>query len=613
MNRSSDPHCAVPAMETSDRLFRETGKEGETEHQSAVEDSSLVVSTPSRARCHADKAGEALDPAVALDSGTGRPHVGLADTAQETCAQENSGRASSPEIAKAGLEEIPQLPATCRSGASAASATSGIMEQQRDEQPDGLASEHVVKGEEPQSSKGSESSLLSARRREREGVRSLAGKADSYRERGSSPLPADDLCVLRSEGTVCYPDKETERRSGECLRSETDAAPAFSEPGRSQCARCGGGGQLRCCVSCVRSFHSTCLEQSLPSSNGLTFRTSQWTCPACQAINRDDPGQQQQSESGRAGREGILERGDGDSDAVGNLAEGEEPSGGKGSCGDSADADDAQEATPAADKEPLQDSKGASLPDEIMCGGVCHTGEKKEYMATKKRHAGVAVSPKATASHASPRSASPSPSHYSRKRRRCEGEAGGTSRCKVNIGPRHQVPAVPPFFLDSTCAWDGKAETLSDFQGLYANDTDDTARLVYSPYAMQRVYMKRLAEGAGDKIIKNAEEMNSFIQRVAQNWTSKSGWQPFSPEYAYKLLHFAGYDPHRAIRIMKDPNFCFTAICDPPQRRYDNKWRPNDRRGQIGTHPYPCPLTLRAYLSKRNQHAAAAFHRGAPR
>ncbi|EPR64341.1 hypothetical protein TGME49_232650 [Toxoplasma gondii ME49] len=440
-------------METRDSLVREGARKEENGHHSTGEGPALQ-STSSRTRSGSGNAGEILDTAVALDNGSGRPHMGLAATSQERCAHEKPTFAFSPKMSKAGLGAIPLLSTSCPSAASADSAATGILRQECDEQPEGLPNDCAVK-ETTQHLQEVNFSLLATRKQDREGVRSPARQPHTSCERGSSPASADSLCEGRDAGTPCSPSKETEIRSG------------------------------------------------------------------------------------------------------------------------------------------------------------CSTVEKKEYMASKKRHAAVALSPKAAVNHASPRSASPSPSHYSRKKRRCDSEAGSTSRCKVNIGPRHQVPAVPPFFLDSTCAWDGKAETLSDFQGLYANDTDDTARLVYSPYAMQRVYMKRLAEGAGDKIIKNAEEMNSFIQCVAQNWTSKSGWQPFSPEYAYKLLHFAGYDPHRAIRIMKDPNFCFTAICDPPQRRYDNKWRPNDRRGQIGTLPYPSPLTLRAYLSKRNQHAAAPFHRGA--
>lgn len=239
---------------------------------------------------------------------------------------------------------------------------------------------------------------------------------------------------------------------------------------------------------------------------------------------------------------------------------------------------------------------------ELLQGGLSGGSEKKEYMASRKRGGGEAIS---RGKPTSPRSLSPSPCQYRRKRRRGDNGAVAT-RCKVNVGPRHQVPALPPFFLDSSCTRDGRAERLPETRELYSHDAGDTARLVYSPFAMQRVYRRRLAEGTtGESGIRNADEMNDFIRKVAENWTNKTGWQPFSPEYAYKLLHFAGYDPQRALRIMKDSRFCFTTICDPPQRRYDNKWRPKDRRGQIATHPYPSPLTLRAYLSRRNQHAAA--------
>nr|CEL74943.1 TPA: hypothetical protein BN1205_022990 [Toxoplasma gondii VEG] len=590
-------------METRDSLVREGARKEENGHHSTGEGPALQ-STSSRTRSGSGNAGEILDTAVALDNGSGRPHMGLAATSQERCAHEKPTFAFSPKMSKAGLGAIPLLSTSCPSAASADSAATGILRQECDEQPEGLPNDCAVK-ETTQHLQEVNFSLLATRKQDREGVRSPARQPHTSCERGSSPASADSLCEGRDAGTPCSPSKETEIRSG-----EADASVAVSDRrSNSHCSQCGGMGLQLGCDNCGQSLHPARLEQELPSSGS----TSKWACLSSQSMNGHICGQQPQNVQG-AVQEGVVEKGRCcENDAVGILVEGEETSGGKGSCGGGADDAHVIEATRVGDNdtEPLQETNGASLPHETMCAEGCSTVEKKEYMASKKRHAAVALSPKAAVNHASPRSASPSPSHYSRKKRRCDSEAGSTSRCKVNIGPRHQVPAVPPFFLDSTCAWDGKAETLSDFQGLYANDTDDTARLVYSPYAMQRVYMKRLAEGAGDKIIKNAEEMNSFIQCVAQNWTSKSGWQPFSPEYAYKLLHFAGYDPHRAIRIMKDPNFCFTAICDPPQRRYDNKWRPNDRRGQIGTLPYPSPLTLRAYLSKRNQHAAAPFHRGA--
>ncbi|PFH38551.1 hypothetical protein BESB_008930 [Besnoitia besnoiti] len=512
----------------------------------------------------------------------------------------------STEKSEGGSGQRPP-PAGC-SGTPAAAFSTETSSHTGDDRPNIVPWSCAMKENEGERSKLPENVSSCGSSREHEGDTTPGGPMKEQRVGASSLSAFDALRPVRIE-------KNGSRHGKEVEDSGPEGAPAPSDPGNdSHCAQCGGGGRLLCCSNCVRSFHSTCLARPEPSSCA-TFLASPWVCPVCLPTARESTRQQLPNMSAQRDDERLIRGTECESVAAGVVAEGEEITQGQMPCADATDTGQPARGNPQTDRDKgvLQGSKAAPVSDDSSCTGVCHTSEKKEYMATKRRSGGEAVSPRAATNLASSRSPSPSPSHYSRKRRRCEGDTGGTARCKVNIGPRHQVPAVPPFFLDSTCAWDGKAETLSDVQGLYAHDTDDTARLVYSPYAMQRVYKKRLAEGAGDKIIKNTEEMNSFIQCVAQNWTSKSGWQPFSPEYAYKLLHFAGYDPQRAIRIMKDPNFCFTAICDPPQRRYDNKWRPNDRRGQIGTNPYPSPLTLRAYLSKRSQHAAAAFHHGAPR
>lgn len=369
--------------------------------------------------------------------------------------------------------------------------------------------------------------------------------------------------------------------------SAFNESPSTSEGQGESCAKCGAAGAFTCCVACLRSFHITCVTREVRQQDA-NLQTV-WTCPRCK--------EPVDGRHGQLSAEAISKPGSPKGRPAGHVDRKR----------DGTDASSPTDQTAAWDggRNQCNVELGDRARGPCDAGGPRETGEKKEYMAANQHPAESATSPKAFPCSAV-RSASPSPSNYGRKRRRGDNGTSTATRCKVSIGPRHQVPALPPFFLDSSCVWDGNADTLVECQSVYRSDDGETARLVYSPYAMQRVYKKRLAEGAEGRTITTAEDMNSFIQRVAENWSSKSGWQPFSPEYAFKLLHFAGYDPHRAIRIMKDPSFSFIAICDPPQRRYDNKWRPKDRRGQIGTNPFPSPLTLRAYLSKRSQYAAAA-------
>eukprot|EP00922_Rhytidocystis_sp_ex-Travisia-forbesii_P053697 GHVS01079695.1.p1 GENE.GHVS01079695.1~~GHVS01079695.1.p1 ORF type:complete len:181 (-),score=8.36 GHVS01079695.1:455-922(-) len=150
---------------------------------------------------------------------------------------------------------------------------------------------------------------------------------------------------------------------------------------------------------------------------------------------------------------------------------------------------------------------------------------------------------------------------------------------------------MPPFFLNR-----------EEFDAAYTVGQDE-ARLVYSPNTLDRVKQRRLAEGRQDRVIKTDMEMSVFMQRCAKNWKHQPGWQPFSPEFAYKLLHHAEYDPDRALRMMNDPHFSFASVCDPPNRKYENKWKPRDKRGAQGTSPYPPPTTLRGYLTRR-QHVS---------
>uniref|UniRef100_A0A3B0MLT6 ELM2 domain-containing protein n=1 Tax=Theileria annulata TaxID=5874 RepID=A0A3B0MLT6_THEAN len=173
---------------------------------------------------------------------------------------------------------------------------------------------------------------------------------------------------------------------------------------------------------------------------------------------------------------------------------------------------------------------------------------------------------------------------------------GSNFQTKINVGYNHQVPFTPAFFLDHS----------------YNNNNNgykkEWARLMYSPYQMEKIRRRKLKEGLYDSVIKNEFELAEFIQMCAKNWKNNPGWHPFSPEFAYKILHFADYDPNKALKYMNDNNFNFTCnfnllnscICDPPIRRYDNKWKPKDRRGQVPTNPYPPPVTLRGYLLRRH-------------
>lgn len=129
---------------------------------------------------------------------------------------------------------------------------------------------------------------------------------------------------------------------------------------------------------------------------------------------------------------------------------------------------------------------------------------------------------------------------------------------------------------------------------------------MYSPYQLERIRVRKLQEGCFDNVIKNEYELAEFIQLCAKNWKNCPGWHPFSPEFAYKILHFADYDPKKALKIMSDPGFNFACVCDPPTRRYDNKWKPKDRRGQAPTSPYPPPVTLRGYLLRRHHTTASS-------
>ncbi|CDJ65008.1 hypothetical protein, conserved [Eimeria necatrix] len=185
--------------------------------------------------------------------------------------------------------------------------------------------------------------------------------------------------------------------------------------------------------------------------------------------------------------------------------------------------------------------------------------------------------------------------------RKCTDE-GSVRRHEVPVGPRHQVPCLPPFFLEAGgfgCCCCDPTPTL---------DPSLTAKLVYSPSSLERVRQRRLAEGLADRAICSEGDMEAYMQQCAKNWKgNKPGWQPFSPEFAFKLLHYAGYDPSKALQLMEDPQFSFQLVCDGPVRRYDNKWRPKDRRGVISPTPYPPPVFLRGYLSRRHYRDSTGY------
>ncbi|WBY57171.1 EELM2 domain-containing protein [Plasmodium yoelii yoelii] len=107
-----------------------------------------------------------------------------------------------------------------------------------------------------------------------------------------------------------------------------------------------------------------------------------------------------------------------------------------------------------------------------------------------------------------------------------------------------------------------------------------------------------LCEGQYELVIKNDYELAIFIKELAKNWKCQLGWHPFTPEYAFKILHRVDYNPKRAIELLKSSDFNFLEICDPPIRKYENKWRPRDKRGQISDSPYPSSELLQSYIKR---------------
>ncbi|SBT36202.1 phd finger protein, putative [Plasmodium ovale wallikeri] len=154
---------------------------------------------------------------------------------------------------------------------------------------------------------------------------------------------------------------------------------------------------------------------------------------------------------------------------------------------------------------------------------------------------------------------------------------------QINVGENYQVSNVSTFFLNS------HSEKY---------DEANKSELVYSPYLLERMKESYLSEGQYELVIKNDYELAIFIKELAKNWKCQLGWHPFTPEYAFKILHRVDYNPKKAIELLKSSDFNFLEICDPPIRKYENKWRPRDKRGQISDSPYPSSELLQSYIKR---------------
>ncbi|XP_026191372.1 uncharacterized protein LOC34619841 [Cyclospora cayetanensis] len=171
---------------------------------------------------------------------------------------------------------------------------------------------------------------------------------------------------------------------------------------------------------------------------------------------------------------------------------------------------------------------------------------------------------------------------------------------RINVGPNHQVPHLPDFFLAR-----GESDSLSTIAEQSLADGAQSQALgpllVYSPYLMERSKQQCLAERASKSCINSQKDLAEFLIKCSKRWKVRPGWQPFSPEFAYKLLHRANYDPERALRMMDDSAFCFQSVCDPPLRKYENKWKRRDKRGTFPSSPYPPPVVVRGYLNEKQR------------
>ncbi|PFH38695.1 PHD-finger domain-containing protein [Besnoitia besnoiti] len=172
--------------------------------------------------------------------------------------------------------------------------------------------------------------------------------------------------------------------------------------------------------------------------------------------------------------------------------------------------------------------------------------------------------------------------------------------------PPHAPQAFPPppGFLALTLR--GAVAAAPALAGIQFEDARHSAlepRLVYSPRHLEEKRQQCIATGRLQHCIRTQTELADFVETCSRCWHARPGWQPFSAEFAYQLLHRAGYDPQRALRMLDDPGFCFNDICEPPLRKYDNKWKRRDKRGTFPNSPYPPPLVIQAFLQEKSRGA----------
>ncbi|KAL8442165.1 hypothetical protein Emag_006591 [Eimeria magna] len=247
------------------------------------------------------------------------------------------------------------------------------------------------------------------------------------------------------------------------------------------------------------------------------------------------------------------------------------------------------------------------------------------------------------------RSRSNSLSPSNRRSRRYGGSSSSSSACKINVGPNYQVPSLPPFFLTTEHEGPRPIEDLLDPEDPGEAEGPHTPRLVYSAFHLVRIAMARAAEAAAAagtaaaaagtaaadsdrstadsaaaatgrhgeclSFVSSEEDLDRYLAHAAASWGPPSGapspcWPPFSPEFALQLLHAANYNPEKALKLLREPGFSLVGICEAPLRRYDNKWRPKDRRGHLPGAPYPPAHTLKTYTHKWHRHNQQSHNEG---
>lgn len=120
---------------------------------------------------------------------------------------------------------------------------------------------------------------------------------------------------------------------------------------------------------------------------------------------------------------------------------------------------------------------------------------------------------------------------------------------------------------------------------------------MYSASTLERETENYRNEGRYELIINDDVDMAILVHQMARIWQKKNNCHPFSIEYVYKILHQANYNRKKAIRLLESDDFNFLEMCDPPTRKYQNKWRPGDKRGHISESPFPNVQMLSDYLT----------------